>query len=236
MFCFCISLPCSCDRLHLLAPSHTPGLASPSRHPGALQKPNPSTWDMGQRSLVGCRLRGRTESDTTDDLSSSSSSMGPMHLDWFLASGWKQHSVTCYDTGATWACSDPSSSLQGCSIPNVWSETTGLFGKGIWKEEDPGEYRKTLYGDRTVTALCQREHSGAPGTWATHEASWLPFGSCLVVCFCNTSLRGKGDDSLSRAPLNTQHTPFSTQGCALSTSYTLTCKSIFEFGEEIRQK
>lgn len=110
------------------------------------------------------------------------------------------------------------------------------------KGRDPREYRNThhhtekLYGDRTVTALCQREHSDAPGAWATHEASWLPLGSCLVVCFCNASLRGKGDDSLSRAPLNTQHTPFSTQGCALSTSYTLTCKSIFELGEEIMQK
>lgn len=85
--------------------------------------------------------------------------------------------------------------------------------------------------------LCAREKSQmllVPG--ATHGASWLPFGSCLVVCFCNASLRGKGDDSLSRAPLNTQHTPFSTQGCALSTSYKLTCKSIFEFGEEVMQK
>lgn len=71
---------------------------------------------------------------------------------------------------------------------------------------------------------------------ATHGESWLPFGSCLVVCFCNASLRGKGDESLSWAPLNTQHTPFSKQGCALSTSYRLTCKSIFEFGEEVMQK
>lgn len=71
---------------------------------------------------------------------------------------------------------------------------------------------------------------------ANHKASWLPFSSFLVVCFCSASFRGKADDSLSRAPMNTQHTPFNTQGIFLSTSYKLTRKSILEFGEEIMQK
>lgn len=71
---------------------------------------------------------------------------------------------------------------------------------------------------------------------ATHEASWLPVSSCLVVCFCKASLRGKADYGLPRLPLNTQHFPFNTQGSVLSTSYELTRESILEFGEEITQK
>lgn len=45
MQCFCISLLCSPDRSHLVAPSHNPELASPQSHPGALQQANPNIWD-----------------------------------------------------------------------------------------------------------------------------------------------------------------------------------------------
>lgn len=62
--------------------------------------------------------------------------MGPTHLDWLIARGWKQLSVVCYDIAVAGAYKeDPRSSLQGRSPPQAQqnqSETTGLLSKGVW--------------------------------------------------------------------------------------------------------
>lgn len=92
--------------------------------------------------------------------------MGPTHSDWFIAGGWKKHSITCYDIDAIQICQDPSSFLQAWSIyrrhSRIRVKQQDFSGKmfdwaGAWRIQK-NSLSNLLWMATGVSFLCAWEH------------------------------------------------------------------------------
>lgn len=116
-----------------------------------------------------------------------------MNVDWFIGGGWKWHWVICMTLVWHGYAMIPVA-LSRADLYQRHSRVRVKQQDFLEKmfEQEPGEHRKipchtwkhvTCYWWRQVViALCQWQLMVSE---ATHEASWLPFSSFLVVCFCS---------------------------------------------------